>query len=235
MPVEIAAPNSQTQTPPVLKKETPKKKKGEQPPAQTEAVQKPERPTTPGICINWRQVFAEAALREAQGKKEIISIAPFYNDTEQAGDAWLSQGIPSLLIRFLQTDPKLGLLPESQAALLAPEHQPQYRIGGLFQHNKAWLRAFIQLSDAKGKLLAQFLMQTPYPGHTDFFTDLREAAEGILKKLGRKKIATAMMKIIENETDNVHSYENYIKGQEALQSYDSNKIETALLWFQESR
>lgn len=186
-------------------------------------------------CIDWPKVFAQQKVDEAIRKKEIISVGPFINDTHQPADDWLSQGIADFLIRYLKTDPHLGILNQAEARLLPPEHPAQYRIEGLYQNVKGWLRGFIQLQDGKGKLLAQFVVETPFPGHKDFFVDLREASEGILKQLGRKKIDTKKMKLIQNETDKVSAYENYIKGKTALETFEPAKIEVALVWFQESR
>ncbi|MDZ4224727.1 MAG: hypothetical protein U1D33_02345, partial [bacterium] len=73
------------------------------------------------------------------------------------------------------------------------------------------------------------------PGHKDFFVDLRKAAEGILKKMGSKKSDAKKRKAIQNETDKVSAYENYIKGKTALETFEPSKVEVALVWFQESR
>src|SRR3989338_7059700 len=185
-------------------------------------------------CIDWPKVFAQQKVDEAIRKKEIISVGPFLNDTGQPADDWVGQGIADLLIRYLKTDPHLGVLTRADARLLPPEHPAQYRVEGMYQNIKGWLRGFIQLQDGKGKLLAQFVVETPFPGHKDFFVDLREAAGGILKKLERKKIDAKTLKTIQNETDKVPAYENYIKGKTALETFEPSKVEVALVLFHES-
>ncbi len=186
-------------------------------------------------CVHWPKVFAQERVDEAIRKKEIISIGPFVNDTGRKSDDWLSDGMADILTRYLKTDSQLGILPKQDTIFLPPEHPVQYRIEGLYQNISGWLRAFIQLQDGKGKLLAQFVVETPFPGHKDFFVDLRKAAEGILKKLGRKKIDTKKMLLIQNETDQVAAFENATKGYTALRSFAPAKIEVALVWFQEAR
>src|SRR3989338_8764770 len=130
-------------------------------------------------CVDWPKVFAQQKVDEAVRKKEIISVGPFLNDTGQPADDWVGQGIADLLIRYLKTDPHLGVLTRADSRLLPPEHPAQYRVEGMYQNIRGWLRGFIQLQDGKGKLLAQFVVETPFPGHKDFFVDRGEAAEVI--------------------------------------------------------
>ncbi|OGQ05568.1 MAG: hypothetical protein A2W61_05375 [Deltaproteobacteria bacterium RIFCSPLOWO2_01_44_7] len=187
------------------------------------------------LCINWPKVFAQEAMRRIPPTAEIVSVTPFYNDTEQSADQWISEGLADLMMRYLAVDPNLGVLPEKQTPRLVPEKPVRYIVGGLFQHIQDWLRIFVQLKDGKGNLLAQFPVETPYPLHQQFFSGLKLASVGIFEKLGHKKINTKQLSIIENETGSVQSFENVIKGKMALESYDPNKIEVALVWFQEAR
>lgn len=81
----------------------------------------------------------------------------------------------------------------------------------------------------------QFPIETPFPLHKRFFTGLKEAAETIFKKLERSNSNPDTLKAIENETNNVHAYENFIKGRLALETYNPDKTEVALIWFQEAK
>lgn len=165
-----------------------------------------------------------------------MSVAPFRNDTGIAGDAWLQTGLADMLIRMLDTHPGVAALSEKNEVYLPPQNRVRFKVGGLFQHTQNWLRIFVQLKDNSGKLERQFTIETPYPLHKQFFTGLREAAGGILDKAGvSKKKSENLLKAVENETANVRAYENYIKGREAFESYDPNKMEVALIWFQEAR
>lgn len=194
------------------------------------------KPDSPTACINWSKVFERESVRQIENRNYLIGVAPFRDDTGVTGDDWLSQGVANLLIHLLNTNSNVGAMSESNALYLPPEHPVGFKIGGLFQHTQNWLRIFVQLKDSKDKLIAQFTVETPYPLHKQFFTGLREAGAGIFDKIGlKKKINMDALKAIENETGNIRAYENYTRGLQALTSYDPNKMEVAIIWFQEAR
>lgn len=193
-------------------------------------------PVKAACQIPWPQIFAESALRPISGRPLII-IQPLRNDTAQPGDEWLSFGLAHLLRRYLATSPAYGVLLEGDAPQAVGA--AKYKIGGLFQHTAQWLRIFVQLKDGGGELLAQWTVETPYPLHKQFFTGLKQAALNIFSKLGAAAKNsgtknTAALDAIANETEKVRAYENFVKGKMALQKYDPNHIEVALIWFDEA-
>lgn len=178
-------------------------------------------------CVPYPTLFAKLAVQSVPAEATIIEIRAFKNDTGQKGDEWLAQGIVHLLKRYLSAGSGIK-------ALTQPMDKAQYRIDGMFQHTQQWLRTFVQLKDAKGKMIAQFPVETPYPLHKQFFSGLKEAALKISQKLERE-LDHAALKNIEDETSSVAAFQNTIKGRMALESYQPNQIEVALIWFQESR
>lgn len=201
-----------------------------------EAVAKKGAKTAPApkasaCAASWAQVFATAAAQK-MGSGPLISLSPLRNDTDLAGDEWIGFGLSFLLSRYLATDGTVTALIDSQAGLA--QKKPQYKIDGLFQHTNGWLRIFVQLKSAEGELSGQWSVETPYPLHKQFFTGLNGVAQNILAKLGSTKINARAMTAIQNETDKVVAYENFIKGKMALEKYDPNQIEVATIWFEES-
>lgn len=185
--------------------------------------------------IPWGEVFAKQAVEKIPAQNLIVSIAPFANDTGLKGDDWISDGVANLLIRYLNTNPGLSALPAKRTPTLPPQKPIRYKMGGLFQHTSDWLRIFVQLKDNQDNMILQFPIETPFPLHKRFFEGLREGAEKVFEKMDLKKINTQALKQIQDETSNVHSYENYTKGRLALETYDLNKIEVALIWFKEAK
>lgn len=186
--------------------------------------------------IPWPQIFAESKLRPISGRPLIV-IQPLRNDTAEPGDEWLSFGLAHLLRRYLATSPAYGVLLEGDAPQAIGA--AKYKIGGLFQHTTQWLRIFVQLKDGTGELLAQWTVETPYPLHKQFFTGLKQAAQNIFSKLGAAaknsgSKNSAALDAIANETEKVRAYENFVKGKMALQKYDPNHMEAALIWFDEA-
>lgn len=186
-------------------------------------------------CIDWSSVYANEAIRKIPASAVIITMAPFKNDTEQKSDDWISHGIADLLQRYLNTDVSVAATPESLTKNLPPQKPLRYKVGGLFQHTQNWLRIFIQLKDSKENILAQIPIETPFPLHKRFFEGLREGAQKIFQKMERNNASLDLLKQIENETASVHAFENYTKGKMALENYDPDKIEVALIWFQEAK
>lgn len=193
--------------------------------------------TTKAVCqIPWPRIFSESALRPISGRPLII-IQALRNDTAQPGDDWLSFGLAHLLRRYLATNAAHGVLLESEAPQAVGA--AKYKITGLFQHTAQWLRIFVQLKDGTGELLAQWTVETPYPLHKQFFIGMRQAALNIFSQLsgGAKNSGsknTAALDAIMNETEKVRAYENFVKGKMALQKYDPNHMEVALIWFDEA-
>lgn len=186
-------------------------------------------------CIDWQRVLGQEAARRLGPAETLIQVAPFKNDTELKSDDWVSDGIAHLLVRYLSSQTTIAALASSAVGYLPSGQKPNDSIAGMFQHQGAWLRIFVQLKNEPGKLILQLPVETPFPLHKQFFTGLRKAAEDIFKKLGREKINIDLLKRIENETANVHAFENYMKGKQAFETYDRNKMEVALIWFQEAR
>ncbi|MBI4125805.1 MAG: hypothetical protein HY466_07750 [Deltaproteobacteria bacterium] len=184
-------------------------------------------PAHAGECVPFPTLFAKLAAEQVPAEAVLIEIRPFKNDTGQKGDEWLVQGIPHLLKRYLSSGSGL-------AALTQPTEKAQYKIEGMFQHTQKWLRTFVQFKDSKGKMIAQFPVETPYPLHKQFFSGPKDAALQISKKLERE-LDHAALQAIENETSSVAAFQNLIKGRAALETYEPNQIEVALIWFQESR
>lgn len=184
-------------------------------------------------CIPWEKVYAKAMVEKVLPTSTLVSIQPFKNGTEKSGDAWLEIGLADLLRRYLAVNEWISPF---LSTTLQHVSNPNiaFQVTGLFQHLPGSLRAFIQLKDPQGKLITQVPLEIPFPHHTRFFIGMREVAEKILPQVGTKKINQKGMLEIQNQTANVLAYENYIKGMNALQSYDPNKMEVALIWFQEA-
>ena len=158
----------------------------------------------------------------------------FKNGTGNVGDEWLRDGIPLLLHRYLSTEKTWNLYFQDQIDYLKTFPKDFYRVEGMFQHHDQALRIFVQLKDATGKLVTQIPIKTPYLRHTHFFQALREAAETLLKQVGAKKTEEAALKIIQSEARDIFAFSNYVKGRQALETFDPNHIEVANIWFQES-
>lgn len=189
----------------------------------------------PKECVNWAKVYARESLPRSQDGI-FVKMETFRNETKNAGDDWLSLGIGDLLIRYLETNSDLHLLTEQTANATSFKAPKTFQIGGLFQHTENQLRIFVHLKDPQGETLAEIPIQIPYPLHKQFFTGLMEAAQILKGKIGlrQEKGDIQALIAIENETSKVLAFENYIKGMGSLQTFDPNRMEVALIWFQEA-
>lgn len=184
-------------------------------------------------CVDWPRVFATSETEEI-GEKLLVQMDSFKNDSLNKGDDWLQLGIPYLLSRFINIQPRIKAILQQD---LQRSKQPKpfaFRVEGLFQHQKGWLRVFVQLKNPQGIVIASHPIQTPYPLHQHFFGGLREAALTLLQKM-KMEGQMDLLKKVERETNNVAAFQNYIRGLDALRTYDPNQMEVALVWFQESR
>lgn len=185
-------------------------------------------------CVDWPLVMRLQTLQQFHANHPVVLMKPFENGSRQTADDWLSEGIPWLLKRYLSTDRHLNLFSEVQRPYLKSFPEEYYRVEGLFQHIDQTLRIFVQLKDPKGKLVTQIPIKTPFLKHTHFFESLKEGASEILAQLGRKKPNASDLETIQNETRNIFAFSNVVKGMAALEKFEPNHIEVALIWFQEA-
>ncbi|MDO8494175.1 MAG: hypothetical protein Q7S68_02435 [Deltaproteobacteria bacterium] len=186
-------------------------------------------------CINWRNIYLQEEARQVPTSKKVVWVEPFRNDTELSNDEWLSEGLADYLIRSLYMDPVLEPVHYRLAPYLSEKQKAVYRISGLFQHTKNWLRIFYQIKTPEGELISQFKIETPFPLHKQFFVGTRQAAENVHQILRGKKTVSIPAEEIQNETDKIEAIANYVRGKTALESYEPGKTDVALIWFQEAR
>lgn len=185
-------------------------------------------------CVDWPLVMRLQTLQQFHANHPVVLLQSFENGSGLTADDWLSEGIPWLLKRYLSTDQQLNLFSEIQTPYLKSFPKEHYRVEGLFQHIDQTLRIFVQLKDPKGKLITQIPIKTPFLKHTHFFESLKEGASEILNQLGRKKPNANDLKTIQNETRNIFAFSNAVKGIAALEKFEPNHTEVALIWFQEA-
>ena len=186
-------------------------------------------------CADWPKIMANQTLTRLPKQAILIAAEPFQDDTKTPGDDWLEHGIANLLMQYLATPSDVTTLPESLVAKLPTRHKPKFRIGGKFQHLQNTFRAFVFLKDGKGRLLAQYPMQVPYPYNKQFFVEFKKIAEQVLQKVGSIDINADKLRLIQNATDNVRSFENASRGRTLFFSFDPDSMEAALVWFQEAK
>ena len=186
-------------------------------------------------CTDWPKVMAKQIIARLPKNGVIIAVESFGDDTQIPGDDWLSNGIANLLMQYLATPDDATAIPDSLVAQLPPHSKTKYRVGGKFQHLGESLRVFVQLKSNRNDLLAQFPILVPYPYNKQFFVEFRKAAQGMLKQMEVTDINEEKLRAIQNATDNVVAYENVSKGREIFFSFNPDKMEAALVWFQEAR
>lgn len=198
------------------------------------SVKAPKVPAPKQECLPWQKIYADSFIEQSKNKGTLILINNFENNTKNIGDDWLSFGLPYILMRYLSAGGNVAPILEPSYKNASQKPPVAQTISGMFQVHQDHMRAFIKLTNANGDLLGIFPIEVPYPHHTRFFSALSEASQMILNKLGMAKIDTNAMSAIQNETANVRAFENFAKGMEALQNFEPNYMEVALIWFQES-
>ena len=186
-------------------------------------------------CVDWPSVMIQGEIERLPKGKTRFVIESFQDDTKVPGDDWLEEGIPYLLMQYLSTPEDSIALPKRIADKLPAKQRPKFYIGGQYQHLQSTLRVFIQLKNASGKLLAQFPVEAPFPHSKEFFINFRISSEKILNKVGIVDIREEKLREIQNVTDSVRAFENMSRGRDLFYSFDPDKMESALVWFQESK
>lgn len=170
-----------------------------------------------------------------KGKKQIL-VEPFSNESKNPSDNWLSTGLAQLLGDYLKTADKLVPITGIMRLFPPVQIQPDYKIVGGFQKNSTQLAVLINIYTSGNELTPLF--QTGFsisPPNTGLvFIEMAKAAREILKKLNigydKKEFETEMY-----STSSFEAYAAYIKGLEAMWKFDSNYIEVAKIWLNESR
>lgn len=185
-------------------------------------------------CIKWPKVMAMWDLSQMKGEK-VIFVHTFKNYTQRGSDEWLSVGLRDLLVDMLSTSQDLSVLSSLTAKYHIRGKNPHYSLSGMFQNLENSLRIFIRIKDGTtGELLAQHAITTPYPQHNDLFINIATTAKEILNFL-KVKYKSSELENIKNLTASTFTYENYIKGMEALRTYKIDEIETAKIWFDQAK
>lgn len=168
--------------------------------------------------------------------KEVVSIAPFENQSKDGGEEWLKIGLAELLGDYLSASKKTGIITGLTMRYPPAEAKPNFIISGAYQKSPNSLRVFIKVYSPSGKegIVYQNSFGIAPPDTGRLFIEMKNAALEIAKNA---KISLDKNKF-EYETASTSSYrayESYIKGLDALWKFDDNHLDVARLWFQESK
>ena len=183
-------------------------------------------------CIDWPRVMTEQELQSLPSGPSIL-VQEFKNQTERPEDAWLSLGIRNFLADLLRTGGKIRVF-SGITARLSSTLQPDFIIDGSFQVQQGVLRLYISVKEKRGKLASQHALTFPYPKHRDFFPHIADSAKKLFVFFNTPYDALQFDRI-RDATISTECYENYTQGRETLETYAPEKIEQALVWFQEAK
>jgi tetratricopeptide (TPR) repeat protein len=187
-----------------------------------------------GECIDWPRVLTKYEV-DAMTEGKVVVIEPFTNYTKKTEDEWMDAGLRDLLASMLASSKGLIVLSGLTAKYHPRGGNPDYVIGGMFQHIDQTLRVFIKLMQGDDKkLLAQYAIAVDYPQSNELFMRFADTARQIAQFL-KTGIDEGRLASIRDATSFAQVYESYSRGRQLLEKFGINDIEVAKVWFEQAK
>lgn len=180
-------------------------------------------------CINWARIMS--IRPPSEGK--IVAVEPFTDYTKQAGDEWLSAGLRDLTASMLSTSSSLRVYSGLTAKYNTEAMSPAFTVSGMYQHVEGGLRVFVKVMQA-GNLVSQYEILSPYPESGDIFMRFADVTKQIWKTMQTGGDESALA-AVRDATPSTRTFESYIKGRQAFETYKQDEMEVAKTWFEQAK
>lgn len=191
--------------------------------------------TFAGNCADWQLVMAQSEIERMPQSGKTVIVQPFTDFTKSGGDDWMTLGLRDYVADLLRSSSSLRVFAGNLALHSGLSDGPDFMVNGTFQHTGNNMRIFIRLSDGKtGQLIAQPEASFPYPDNKDFFTKIADATKTAMQAM-QVNSDSKRFDAIKNATSSTRAYENFAKGRQALETYHTDKLEAASLFFTDAK
>ena len=180
--------------------------------------------------------LAKHLWAEGSKKKQVVVVEPFSNQTPSGREGWLALGLPELIGELISTSKRVSVLYGISRSYPPVAVAPSFVVTGSYRRGISRLEVYVQVSSGNNlsKALYQggFSITPPNTGRvlietgkvvSDIFTQINLSYD-------KKAFKTAM-----EATLSFDSYQAYIKGLEAMWTFDPNRVEVANVWFTEAK
>lgn len=191
---------------------------------------------------------------QTAGQEIRLAIFPFQDGSVSGVDPTLEKGFAIVLYDILRTQPKIGLfhpflvfnIVASQGITSADYFTDDRMVGaggslgathvvyGMFQKKGNLLRYFVKVADVKAKQLEEPVMEFAAEQGDRFFPVAADAANAILKGIGRKGIDAGTLKKFLEKSPSFEAFRYYVKGMEKSATFREVDLGVAKVWFEKA-
>jgi len=180
--------------------------------------------------------MAKHIWAESTQKKKVIVVEPFSNQTPGGREGWLALGLPELIGDLIKTSKRVSVLYGISRSYPPVAIAPSFVVSGSYRRGVARLEVYVQVANTAD--LSRAVYQGGFsitPPNTDrLFIETGKVVRELFKQINLSYDKKGF-KAATEATLSFASYQAYIKGLEAMWTFDPNRVEVANVWFTEAK